>query len=617
MNGAPDRRSIAVAATLIGLAVAARLVSLHALHPLNWDEIEFFRATDWVRQGLVPYRDFWEHHTPLQWFLFAPITAFLTSPGVSTIIAMRWAQLPLWIATFALVNVWMRDAGIPRFARWAAMAVPLSSTVFMLPAVEYRVDVVGIALLVTGLVLLQRMDRGVGYALAAGAAFALGGFANLRIGPALVLLMLLARITRLRERRWAGEPRANFVFAGAAAATALCLVYFVATHALADFYRHVWSENFLADRLAANVPWMFWQRVVTPFGFRFGPPFGATFAWSAIDVGGILLIGGGTLALFRILVERFRAPDAAFFISAATLVNALFISAMKFVFNYHLEVICVLAVPLIAFEIERIGRRRAVIAALIVATALNVIVAVFRGKEGDLGYQDTIMREVDRRTPPGSAVFDGAGWALHRRPAYRYWFLRNIVTVLEQHGDFEPYTPQELIARPPAAIVADHDARLWFGRRVVLGRVAASHYLPTWRDLWLPGLSARLDPGATAAWIAPADGDYRVVASPRLAAHPWFRQPFDFNRWMWRSPSVALTPADVSGDVAFTVDGAPAAGSILHLRKGARVTAFNRGALPLGVMLVRGDPRELFRQPPVGITLEAAATPQWHVPALR
>src|SRR3954470_15709609 len=102
------------------LAILARLLQLQGLHPLVWDEIEFFRATDWVRHGLVPYRDFWEHHTPLQWFLFAPITALTNSPGVSAILLMRSAQLPLWIATFLLLRGWMRRAGISVFAAWTA-----------------------------------------------------------------------------------------------------------------------------------------------------------------------------------------------------------------------------------------------------------------------------------------------------------------------------------------------------------------------------------------------------------------------------------------------------------------------------------------------------------------
>ena len=108
------RVPIAIALT----AAAMRLVPLHWLHPINWDELEFFRATKWIAQGRVPYRDFWEHHTPLAWILFAPFTT--DWPGADAIIAMRWAQIPVWIATFALINVWKRGAGIGRGARWAA-----------------------------------------------------------------------------------------------------------------------------------------------------------------------------------------------------------------------------------------------------------------------------------------------------------------------------------------------------------------------------------------------------------------------------------------------------------------------------------------------------------------
>src|SRR5438477_8023326 len=101
---------------LIGLAAVARSLSLAFFHPLNWDEIEFFRATDWIRQGLVPYRDFWEHHTPLQWFLFAPVTALTHGDGAGAVLFMRWAQLPLWVLAFVLLHVWMRRAGASALA---------------------------------------------------------------------------------------------------------------------------------------------------------------------------------------------------------------------------------------------------------------------------------------------------------------------------------------------------------------------------------------------------------------------------------------------------------------------------------------------------------------------
>src|SRR5689334_7412276 len=137
--GADDRRLLRAMTPFIGAAVLARLFALTFLRPLNPDEVEFFRASDWVRQGLVPFRDFWEHHTPLQWFVFAPFTALASGAGASAVIVMRWAQVPVWIGTFWMIDVWMARAGLTRFARWSAMGVALCSSLFMLPATEFRV----------------------------------------------------------------------------------------------------------------------------------------------------------------------------------------------------------------------------------------------------------------------------------------------------------------------------------------------------------------------------------------------------------------------------------------------------------------------------------------------
>src|SRR5258708_1636728 len=88
LGGSPVKRVLLI---LTVPAIIGRLLQMAGLHPLVWDEIEFFRATDWVRQGLVPYRDFWEHHTPLQWFLYAPMAALTHSPGAPAIVFMRFA----------------------------------------------------------------------------------------------------------------------------------------------------------------------------------------------------------------------------------------------------------------------------------------------------------------------------------------------------------------------------------------------------------------------------------------------------------------------------------------------------------------------------------------------
>jgi hypothetical protein len=613
------RRATALLGGLSLLSVIARLFQLQGLHPIVWDEIEFFRATDWVRRGLVPYRDFWEHHTPLQWFVFAPVTALTNSPGVSAILLMRWAQLPLWIVAFVLLRAWMRRAGVSAFAAWTAMALVLCSTLFMLPAVEYRQDVLGSVIYIAAIVLLQRMSDSPKFAFFGGAMLCLAGFANLRLGPLAVLTLLLARLVRTRDRAWGGNARANWCFAGAVAAFAAGGAYFAATHSARIAWQRVWSDNSISVGFEHATEWMFVHRFSIAFGVRLSGA-GPLFQLSAIDPGGIAIIIIGAIAIVRAL-RSFRTPGDDFFLAFVQVANLLFIAAMKFIFNYHLEIVVLLMAPLIAIEIDRFAasesRRRAVIALVLIAAAVNIAAAVFRGKESDTVYEDFVMREIDRRTPPASKVFDSVGWALRRDPAYRYWFMRENVFVMEEHKLFESYTIADVLRDPPGAVIADHDMRKWLFRHWTFGKFVVTHYLPLWREIWLPGMSARVTPPAPAArWIVLADGTYDVYASTNLAAHPWYRQPLAFDLPLWRGAGPP-SAADRGARIDWFVDGAPiSATTTLTLRRGQRLDAISREPLPVGIMLINKTNDAAFCQPPPGTTLEGSDAPQWHVPNL-
>jgi len=614
------RRATALLGGISLLSVIARLFQLQGLHPIVWDEIEFFRATDWVRRGLVPYRDFWEHHTSLQWFVFAPVAALTNSPGASAILLMRWAQLPLWILAFVLLRSWMRHAGISAFAAWTAMALVLCSSLFMLPAVEYRVDVLGIVLYIAALVCLQRMGESPKFAFAGGALLCLAGFANLRLGPLAVLTLLLARVVRTRDRAWGGNVRANWCFAGAAAAFGAACVYFAATHSALLAWQRVWSENSVSVGFEhPPADWMFVHRFAVVFGWRLIDAV-PNFQLSTIDPGGIavLLIGG--FGVVRALRRGFRAPGDDFFLAFLQSASILFIAAMKFVFNYHMEIAAVMMAPFVAIEIDRLAtsdaRRRALIALVAVAATVNIAAALFRGKESDTLYQDFVMREVDRRSA-GSKVFDSTGWALRREPAYRYWFLRANVFVMEEHKLFESYTIADVLRDPPAAIIADYDLRSWLAVHHGFGGFIVAHYLPLWREIWLPGMSARVTPIAPAArWIVLADGTYDVYASANLASHVWFRAPLNFELPIWRGIGPPST-ADRGARVDWFVDGAPvSATTALTLRRGQHLDAISREPLPVGIMLINAKNDVAFCQPSPGTTLEASAPPRWHVPNL-
>jgi hypothetical protein len=609
---------------LIVVAAAARSLSLTFLHPLNWDEIEFFRATDWVRQGLVPYRDFFEHHTPLQWFLFAPVVSFVRSPGAAAVIAMRWAQVPIWILTFWLFSFWMRRADLHPAGRLSAILLALCSSLFMLPAIEYRIDTLGCALYVLALVLLQEADRSLALAFAAGAALCLAGFANIRLGPLLALTALLFRVVRPRERTWGGAKAANGIFAGVFAAFALCSTYFLVTSSASIAFRSVWTYNYLGDRLSEGTKGLFLHRIAMIFGFRPLDPAQPLFALSSVDLATAIILILGLIGIVRVLSTNRHAPDYLFALAVLQVGNILFVAAMKFIYTYHFEIVVLLMLPFVAAEIDRFAttkeRWSMVAAGLLLVSAVNVTVSVFRGKEADLAYQDRIMRDADRMTPPDGKVFDGVGWALHRRPAYRYWLLPKLVQSLEAKGIFEPYSPQRMVADPPAAIISDHNLYTWLLLHPQLAAIATSHYLPSWRNLWLPGMSARLTPASPSVeWVVPASGAYRIYGSGVLSIHPWFRKALLFGTFESRNTEIALTGFAPASQLPlqWMIDGAPLrAADVFELRRGQRLRVVSAARGPFGVMIVPSGVVSLFRQPPHGVTLDVAAPPVTHVPKL-
>jgi hypothetical protein len=540
---------------LICVAAAARFVNLFWLHPLNWDEIEFYRATDWVSRGLVPFRDFWEHHTPLQWFLFAPVAALVRGDGVMPIVAMRLAQLPLWIATFVLLFRWMERRGVGELGRWSAVLLALCSSLLMLPAVEYRVDALGCFLIVVALADIDERP------MLAGAAIALTGFANVRFGPMLAFAMLMIVVVRRR--------RALPVIAGAAAATAVCIAYFVATGSAAIAWRSVFSDNFYNESHTIPAGPMLLHRLASPFGYRL---YGGGFSAGSVDPAAIVILIVGAIGLVRAL----RPRDPLFPLALLQVVNVLFIAKMNFIFNYHLMLVVIFAMPFVARELERLARPRVVVALLVIVSCVNVYASVFRGKEGDFAYQDTIMRALDEVTPPDGTVFDGTGWGIHRKPAHRYWMLRFVVTNLERLGYFPRYGAREFSLAPPAAIVTDYPLRDWLRTHPDLAQYVRAHYTPTWRDLWVPGLRANLAPGATLVWEAPVDGTFALTA-----------------------------PAGVVWNGG---DGT--------LRAHRLVSIVNQSDHIAAVVLVPRGVSPVYRQPPRGVDIDGSAMPVTHVPDL-
>jgi len=575
-------------------AIAVVIVRLVWDRQLAMDELEFFRATRWVAEGKVPFRDFWEHHLPLQWFAFAPAAGlFGGGSGAASVIAMRWAQLPCWIALFAILYRLMRRGGLTAEQSYLGLLLLATSVTFTLAAIEFRVDTLGnlgyIAALAAALLHPRSRRAWLGF----GALMSLAVLANMRLAPLVVFTAALSFLVRPDERRWRWNGMASWMIAGVGVVALSFLAWLMLSGAARPFMDAM-HFNLVTDRIVSGMVETFAPLPFEPFRIR--------------DVSGALLwIGAvaGTIAALR----RIKEPAVLQVLAILAVASVFFVWRLGVHYIYHFETSFILFAPLTAALVTPQLCRvvaPAVVALAIVINCTRLFTPEFGAR---LRYQDSLMRAVHARTLPGETVFDAVGYAIHRRPAYRYWFIPAGVRFVTEAGLGEAYAAREMAAAPPAAIV--------FGRRTLRfmstpagdsSRYAMRHYIPVYRDLWLPGLNARIDPAMPRfVWIVPRDGTYRLHASELLARHPWFSEPIvraltGENAQRFVVPLGKLPPADLRR-ARITVDGVPLTSRVVALRKGQRVELQSAWPRPVGVVFAPADVTELFVPPDVSFVM--------------
>lgn len=110
--------AIAIISLIAGLSFSRYLVS---------DEFEHLHAAWLVSQGQIPYKDFFEHHTPLLWYLLAPIFLLFKSP----ILIVSSARL-LILSFVALVFFLVYKITAEMFSKWSGIfAIFTLSTTFL------------------------------------------------------------------------------------------------------------------------------------------------------------------------------------------------------------------------------------------------------------------------------------------------------------------------------------------------------------------------------------------------------------------------------------------------------------------------------------------------------
>jgi Dolichyl-phosphate-mannose-protein mannosyltransferase len=158
LNNAPDLRHITSLEKLrtgVGFALWFLLRAVWVwVHPWDSDEPQHLHVVWSWTQGLIPYRDFFDNHTPLFHFLCAPfLMAFGVRPDI--IVWMRWLivllnAFILWIIYRIGKNVFSTRGGL-----LAALLCAFSPGYFFKIG-EYRTDVLWTALwLLTLLIIIE------------------------------------------------------------------------------------------------------------------------------------------------------------------------------------------------------------------------------------------------------------------------------------------------------------------------------------------------------------------------------------------------------------------------------------------------------------------------------
>lgn len=534
--------------------------------PLGWDEVEFFRATKWISEGQLPFRDFWEHHTPLQWYVFAPVAYFANGPGAESIVLMRWAQVPFWIAMFAIVAAFSRFGDVPAGTRRYAFALLLSSAPFVSRAIEYRVDVLGNLGYFAAILLVLRRQTPRAW-IAFGVLMSLAVLANMRLAP---LVVLTAIVFLVRER----SVRPLWMLAGVAATAGAYLAHMFATGSWEPFLESFVHYNITHRRVLFLDPTF----RLTLFSVTTSDVASAAF-W-------LLAIAGAVLA--------WRTPLRV--VTVLLALSILTIWTQDVQYDYHFQNPCLLMVPLVALTLSRMRElwRYAVLAVVAIGLVLHFLeLAPDYGHEMD--YQDSVMTAADRLTLPGEAVFDGVGWALRRPPAYHFWFLPTGLRFMATRQLVRPnYDVEQFAANPPAAVIFDYRVHLWFEVHPNLARYAVRHYVPVYRNLWVPGMTVVVGPQPSrVGWIAPRAGQYDVWSSELLVKHPWLNKPEEYVA-VAGPPAAQLAiplerlPALPTDALQWRVDGVeqPRGVRTLTLRKGSRVELLATPGARAGVLLV-------------------------------
>jgi 4-amino-4-deoxy-L-arabinose transferase-like glycosyltransferase len=434
------RAEMLVVAAIAAIGLALRVAYSRRL-PFDTDEPQHLHVAWAMLQGWVPYRDFFDNHTPLFHLLAAPLVAALGErPDI--LLWMRLAMVPL--VGLLLWGVYRIGAALfsMRTGLWAAAVVSLVPD-FFVASVQFRADVLWAALWMACVALWAGGD------LRPRRAFALGLLVGVTFVTSVKTILLVPTfaaawvlVSMLDPRgetasRAVREWRSFAAFAaGATAVIALMLGACAALGALQQLLECLLTHNFASMAL-----WR--QRVLRMLLFVTTLP--------------LLCVAA------RSILSRSRRHDrrpAILFLSTAlyfTTLNSFvpLIPRQDFLPFYPL-----LLILLVAFVLEpprglRLARNGAALLGAVAVGELALLCWASPPWRNRTGFQIGLVADVLRLTGAGDPVMDLKGESLFR-PRPTYWVLENITEGRMRRGEIPDDIVERLISTRTYVTVHDN-----------------------------------------------------------------------------------------------------------------------------------------------------------------
>jgi 4-amino-4-deoxy-L-arabinose transferase-like glycosyltransferase len=530
-SAAPRAEALVIAA-IAAIGLAARIVYSRRL-PFDTDEPQHLYVVWALLQGWVPYRDFFDNHTPLFHLLAAPAVAALGErPDI-----LLWARLGMVpLVAFLLCAVYRTGAALfsARTGLWAAAIVSLLPA-FFLPSVQFRADVLWAALWMTCLALWASGD------LRPPRAFALGVLVGLTCAASIKTVLLVATFAaacvlgRLLDPRGAAAPRAapgwGSLAAFAAGATAVFALVIGACAALGALPQLI--ECVLRHNFASVVLWR--HRLLRTLLFVTTLP--------------LVCFAGRSILSHAPLDER---RPAILFLSTALYFTTLhsfvpLVPPQSFLPFYPPFLLLLVAYVLEPLRGMRLARRGAALLAVAAAGELALLCWVSPPWRNRTGFDIALVADVLRLTVAGEPVMDLKGESLFR-PRPTYWVLENITQERMRRGEIPDDIAERLISTRTYVAVHDSERFPAASRRFLM-----ENYVPV-AHVRVAGKFLDPDPSGAFPFDVALPGPYTVLSR--------------------------------SGAIGGTLDGSPLSGS-RYLPPGRHVFRPSPPALPLALVWAR------------------------------